>query len=77
MLPTAELSDHVTPVFVEPATLAVNCWVWRAVRLTLDGETVTDTGVRVIVALADFVLSATEVAVAVIVCWLAIVLGAV
>jgi hypothetical protein len=68
MLPTGELSDHVTPVFVEPATLAENCWVWRAVRLTLDGETVTETGRRVMVALADFVVSATEVAIAVTVC---------
>ncbi len=68
MLPTAELSDHVTPVFVEPATLAVNCWVWPAVRLTPDGETVTETGIRVMVALADFVLSAREVAIAVTVC---------
>ncbi len=71
MLPEAGLSDQVTPVLDEPATVAMNCWVWLALRVTLDGETDTDTvpvGLSVTVAVANFVPSALDVALAVIVC---------
>ena len=82
MVPMAGLSDHFTPEFVAPFTVAVNdCWR-PALRVTEDGLMLTDTvdaggGVRVTVALADFVVSAAEVAVMVTVCWAAIVAGAV
>lgn len=68
MLPTAEPNDHVTPVLVEPETVAVNCCVWPAVRLVAVGLTPIETacdGSKVMVALADLVGSAVEVAVTV------------
>jgi hypothetical protein len=71
MLPEAGLSDQVTPVLDEPATVAMNCCVWLALRVTLDGETDTETvpvGLSVMVAVANFVPFAFDVALAVIVC---------
>ena len=68
-VPTAGFKDQVTAVFDDPLTVAVNCWVWDAVRDTVNGvrETVTG-GVRAMVALADLVESAALVAVTVTVC---------
>ncbi len=64
-MPTAELRVHVTPVFVVPVTLAVNCCVWPALNVVLPGATVIATdGFTVIVALADLVGSAALVAIA-------------
>jgi hypothetical protein len=63
------VADHVTAVFVEPETLAVNCRVLPVTREAEVGLIDTETGggcdVTVIVAAADFVLSATLVAVTV------------
>jgi hypothetical protein len=55
---------HVTEVLDEPVTVAVNCWCPRTGSCTVDGETVTETsGMIVTDEVADFVGSATEVAV--------------
>lgn len=60
------------------ATKAVSSWVWFAERLTMAGETVTETGGwKVTVAVADLVLSAWLVAVTAMVCRVAVVTGAV
>ena len=57
---------HVTDVFVVPVTVAVNCWVALVSNDALVGLIDTATGaVTVIVAEADFVGSATLVAVSV------------
>jgi hypothetical protein len=37
----AALNDHLTPVLVVPATVAVNCWVCDAVSETEAGATET------------------------------------
>jgi hypothetical protein len=69
----------VTAVLLELLTVAVNCWLWLALRLTDAGLTPTETavvGTRVTVAFADMVL-AFEVAVTVTVCCVVQVLGAV
>ena len=64
MLPTAGFSDQVTAVFEVPATLAVNVWVCAGARVTLPGVNATPTGGDSdTLALADFVESATLVAV--------------
>jgi hypothetical protein len=64
--PPAMLStDHVTLVFADPLTVAVNCCVPLGARLAVVGLMVTDTTATVTLALADFVLSATLVAVTV------------
>ena len=78
MLPTTGLSDHVMAVLEVPPTVAVYCWVWEAVRMAASGvnEMLTG-GVRVTVALADLVGSATLVAFTVTVCGVVIVAGAV
>jgi len=39
MLPP--LADHVTPVWAQPRTVAVNCWVWPASTETEPGDRVT------------------------------------
>ena len=67
-LPIEGVMDQVTEVFALPVTIAVNCAVFEAVRAALEGLTPTLTpppagGVSVTVALADFVESATLVAV--------------
>jgi hypothetical protein len=55
---------QVTAVLVVPVTVAVNCWVCPTPTLAVDGETDTLTlCVMVIVAEADTVVSAAEVAV--------------
>ena len=70
--------DQVTAVFVAPVTDAVNNCVPPAPSGTLVGVTVTPTvGVRVMVAVADFVVSATLVAVRDTVCVVVIEAGAV
>jgi hypothetical protein len=81
-LPTPEgLRPHVTAVFEEPVTAAVNCWLVFAVRVLLPGVTVTLTtgggGVSFTVALFDLLVSATLVAFTVTVCACWIVPGAV
>jgi len=53
-------------VLLEPATVAVNCWVCEADRLTLPGASVIDTvGDKVTIALALLVESAALVAITV------------
>lgn len=58
------LADQVTDVFVEPETLALNCWV---APVEIDAEVglieTATAAVTVIVVVADFVGSATLVAV--------------
>jgi hypothetical protein len=58
---------HVTAVFEVPETVAVNCWVCPGCKVALVGETLTEITGTLIVTLADadFVVSATEVAVTV------------
>jgi hypothetical protein len=77
-VPTAGFTDQLTPVFDDPLTVAVNCWVWDALREAVNGvrETVAG-GARAILALADFVASAALVALTVTFCALAIEAGAV
>ena len=77
-VPTDGFTDHVTPGFDDPLTVAVNCWVWDALREAVNGvrETVTG-GIRAMLALADFVGSAALVAVRVMFCALEIEVGAV
>ena len=77
-MPTDGFKDQVTAVFDDPLTVAVNCWVWDAVRDAVNGvsETVTG-GARAMLALADLVESAALVAVTVTVCALDIEAGAV
>ena len=78
MLPTAGLSDQVTAVLDELATVAVNVWFCDWPRVTVAGVSETLTGgVSEIVAVADLVESATLVAVTVTVWALAIDEGAV
>src|SRR6266852_1310134 len=66
------LTVQVTAVFDEPVTMAVNCCVWLTARLLLPGVTTTLTtgavGVNETLAAADWVVSATLVAVTVTVC---------
>jgi len=58
--------DHVTAVLVAFVTVAVNCCVPPISSVTLVGEIATATGgATVTVAVADLVVSATEVAVTV------------
>ena len=60
------VSVQFTFVLVDPVTVAVNAWVWPTTTLAVVGETDIPTlGVIVTVADADFVVSATEVAVTV------------
>ncbi len=66
LLTAPPVADHVTDVLAEPVTVAVNCWV-LPVRMEPEvGVIVTTTGaVTVTLADADFVGSATLVAVTV------------
>ena len=60
------LADHVTAVFVEPLTDAVNCWVPPEVTVVLEGEIATDAApeaVTATVADADLLVSASLVTV--------------
>jgi hypothetical protein len=77
MVPTAGLNPHVTAVLELPVTVAVSCLVCEIVSDAVDGVSETVTGVRLIVALADLVESATLVAVAVTFWAIAIKAGAV
>ena len=59
---------QVTAVFVVPVTLAVNCCCFPVDTCAVDGDTETETdeaAVMVMLAEADFVESATDVAVTV------------
>ena len=76
-VPTAGLTDQVTPVLDEPVTVAVNCWAWEVVRDLVNGVRETATGVSAMLALADLVGSAALVALTVTVCALVIEAGAV
>ena len=77
-LPIKGVNDHVTEVFALPVTFAVNCLLWDAERVVLEGLTPTlTTGVSWTVALADFVGSAALVAVIVTDCAALIAEGAV
>ena len=78
IVPAAGLKDQVTAVFDGPLTVAVNCWVWDAVRDAVNGVTETAAGgVSAMLALADFVGSAALLAVGVMFCALEIEVGAV
>jgi hypothetical protein len=78
MVPTAGLNDHVIAVLEVPVTVVPNCWLDEAYRATLEGPTVTVTGgLRLMVAMADFVGSAVLVAVSVTFCVLVMEAGAV
>jgi hypothetical protein len=79
MVPTLGLSDQVTAVLpVPPVTVAVNCWVCEAVSDAVVGVIETFTGTRrVMVADADFEVSATLVAVTVTICALVMEAGAI
>jgi hypothetical protein len=71
IVPTGELSDQVTAVFVVPDTEAVNCWVCDAPRVAEAGLMEIETlepGVTVRLAPALFVGSAALTAVTMIVC---------
>src|SRR5258708_4004782 len=71
----AGATDHV--IVVSLTSVAVNCWVCDADKVTVCGLIELVTGAaRVIVAAALFVLSAWLVAVTVTVCWLVIGAGA-
>lgn len=64
----APVNDHVTPWFAESfVTVAVNAWVAFTARVAVVADSVTATPVgavvKVIVVIADFVVSATDVAV--------------
>jgi hypothetical protein len=61
------LIDQTTP-FDPPFTVAVNTWVNPAVSVADPGEMLTETGVRLMVALPDTVLSDTSVAVSLMDC---------
>src|SRR5260370_17000862 len=56
--------------------LLVNCWVWPALNVAVVGLTETEIGISVIEAVADLVVSATLVAVTVILSWDAMDAGA-
>jgi len=61
-----EVADHVTAVLLVPCTRALNCWLFPDVKVAEFGETVTATvaaGLTVTEERADFVASATLVAV--------------
>ena len=74
-MPIEGLSVHVTEVFVELVTVAVNCWVCELDNVTEAGLTLTATGgTRLIIALADLVESAALAAVIVTV-WVALMLA--
>ena len=60
-----ELIAQVTAVLLLPVTVAVNCCVWPRNMLTVPGLTVSATGCRVTVALADLLTSAALVAITV------------
>ena len=76
MVPTAGLSDHVTPVLAVPLTVVVNCWVREPVSDAVEGVSKIVTGIRLMVELADWVGSAVLVAFTVTFCALAIAAGA-
>src|SRR5579863_8351006 len=76
-VPADGLMLQVTAVLLVPVTVAVNCCWPFAVRVAVDGLTDTATGLRVTVAVADLVVSATLVAVMVTVCVVGMVPGAV
>ena len=77
-VPTAGFTDHVTVVFDDPLTVAVNWLVWETVSDAVAGVTDMPTGgIRAMLALADFVESAALVALTVTVCALTIEAGAV
>ena len=78
MLPTDGLIDHVTAVFVDPATVAVNCCVLLAASVDVAGlNEIVTAGCSVTVAVAVFDVSAELVAFTVTVCVDVIVAGAV
>ena len=69
---------HVTAVFAVPVTVAENCCGWLAVNVGAGGVTEMATpGDNVTTPLADFVPSATLVAVTVAVCVAPMLAGAV
>ena len=72
------LTNHVTAVFAAFVTTAENCCVWPFPNVAVVGVTLTVTGgFSVIVAVADLLASATDVAVIVTVVEAAIAAGAV
>jgi len=77
MLPTGGISDQLILVFDDPRTRVVNCCVWDAFNVDVNGDSETVTGVSTMLELADLLGSATLVAVRVMVCRLASAAGAV
>ena len=74
----APVTNHVTAVLAAFVTAAVNCWVCPLPNIAVTGLTVTVTGgVKVMIAVAVFVGSATDVAITVTAVTAAIVGGAV
>jgi hypothetical protein len=59
------VADHVTAVLLVPVTVALNCCVPPVTSIAEVGLMLTDTSDTVAVADADFVVSATLVAVTV------------
>ena len=67
-MPTTGSSDQVTLVLLVPVTVAVNCWVFKAERFTEAGlRLTTGGGNKLTLALADWLVSATLVAMTLIV----------
>ena len=63
IVPTFGLNDQATTELEVPPTVAVNRWVWEAVRVVESGVSeMLTSGVSITIALADFVRSATLVA---------------
>jgi hypothetical protein len=52
------LIDHVTALLLAPVTVAVYCWVWPPLSVTVPGETEIPTGTSLSVTDACFVPSA-------------------
>jgi len=68
-VPTAGLTDQITPVLVVPVTAAVNCWFCETLSVEVAGlmERLTG-GARDTLALPDFDGLPTVVAVTVTIC---------
>jgi hypothetical protein len=77
MLPRLGFSDQRTAVFPLPDTVALNCWLWAAVNVTVAGDTTMVIAERAAIAVADLFGSATLVAVTVTRCGKETVEGAV
>jgi hypothetical protein len=61
--PAVQLTDQVTAVFGLPVTVCVNCCVSDAISVVVPGDTATERGFSVTVALAVLLVSTVEIAV--------------